>query len=140
MWNYEKRLEYPVNITTPNPKLAQLVISQYGGPDGEMGASLRYLSQRYSMPYREVAGVLTDIGTEELAHLEIVATIVHQLTKNLTPQEIMDSGFAPYYTDHTVGVWPQAAGGVPFSATQFQVTGDPITDLTEDMAADGTTA
>lgn len=136
MWNYEKRLEYPVNITTPNPKLAQLVISQYGGPDGEMGASLRYLSQRYSMPYREVAGVLTDIGTEELAHLEIVATIVHQLTKNLTPQEIMDSGFAPYYTDHTVGVWPQAAGGVPFSATQFQVTGDPITDLVEDMAAE----
>ena len=136
MWNYEKRLEYPVNITTTNPKLAQLIISQYGGPDGEMGASMRYLSQRYSMPYRDVAGVLTDIGTEELAHLEIVATIVHQLTRGLTPKEIMESGFAPYYVDHTVGVWPQAAGGVPFTATQFQVTGDPITDLTEDMAAE----
>ena len=136
MWNYEKRLEYPINITTPNPKLAQLIISQYGGPDGEMGASLRYLSQRYSMPYREVAGVLTDIGTEELAHLEMIATIVHQLTRGLTPQEIMDSGFAPYYTDHTVGVWPQAAGGVPFNACEFQVKGDPITDLHEDMAAE----
>lgn len=137
MWNYEKRLEYPVNITTTNPDLAKLIISQYGGPDGEMGASMRYLSQRYSMPYRDVAGVLTDIGTEELAHLEIVATIVHQLTRGLTPEEIKNSGFAPYYTDHTVGVWPQAAGDVPFSATQFQVTGDPITDLTDDMAADG---
>lgn len=136
MWNYEKRLEYPINITTPNPKLAQLIISQYGGPDGEMGASLRYLSQRYSMPYREVAGVLTDIGTEELAHLEMIATIVHQLTRGLTPQEIMDSGFAPYYTDHTVGVWPQAAGGIPFNACEFQVKGDPITDLHEDMAAE----
>lgn len=136
MWNYEKRLEYPINITTPNPKLAQLIISQYGGPDGEMGASLRYLSQRYSMPYREVAGVLTDIGTEELAHLEMIATIVHQLTRGLTLQEIMDSGFAPYYTDHTVGVWPQAAGGVPFNACEFQVKGDPITDLHEDMAAE----
>ena len=136
MWNYEKRLKYPINITTPNPKLAQLIISQYGGPDGEMGASLRYLSQRYSMPYREVAGVLTDIGTEELAHLEMIATIVHQLTRGLTPQEIMDSGFAPYYTDHTVGVWPQAAGGIPFNACEFQVKGDPITDLHEDMAAE----
>ncbi len=136
MWNYEKRLEYPVNITTPNPKIAQLIISQYGGPDGEMGASMRYLSQRYSMPYREVAGVLTDIGTEELAHLEIVATMVHQLTKGLTPKEILDSGFAPYYVDHTVGVWPQAASGMPFSAKEFQVTGDPITDLAEDMGAE----
>jgi len=136
MWSYEKRLEFPVNIKEPNAKLAQVIISQYGGPDGEMGASMRYLSQRYSMPYREVAGLLTDIGTEELAHLEIVAAIVHQLTRNLSMEEIEKSGFAPYYIDHTVGVWPQSAGGFPFSASQFQVTGDPITDLTEDLAAE----
>ena len=136
MWNYEKRLQYPVNIKEPNAKLAQAIISQYGGPDGEMGASMRYLSQRYAMPYREVAGVLTDIGTEELAHLEMVATIVHQLTRNLSMEEIEKSGFANYYVDHTIGVWPQAAGGVPFNACEFQVKGDIITDLTEDMAAD----
>lgn len=140
MWNYENRLEFPVNIKEPNAKLAQVIISQYGGPDGEMGASMRYLSQRYSMPYKEVAGLLTDIGTEELAHLEIVAAIVHQLTRNLSMEEIEKSGFAPYYVDHTVGVWPQSAGGFPFSASQFQVTGDPITDLTEDLAADATIA
>lgn len=136
MWSYEKRLEFPVNIKEPNAKLAQVIISQYGGPDGEMGASMRYLSQRYSMPYREVAGLLTDIGTEELAHLEMVAAIVHQLTRNLSMEEIEKSGFAPYYVDHTVGVWPQAASGFPFTAAQFQVTGDPITDLTEDLAAE----
>jgi len=136
MWSYEKRLEFPVNIKEPNAKLAQVIISQYGGPDGEMGASMRYLSQRYSMPDRAVAGLLTDIGTEELAHLEIVAAIVHQLTRNLSMEEIEKSGFAPYYVDHTVGVWPQSAGGFPFSAAQFQVTGDPVTDLTEDLAAE----
>ena len=136
MWSYEKRLEFPVNIKEPNAMLAQAIISQYGGPDGEMGASMRYLSQRYSMPYREVAGLLTDIGTEELAHLEIVAAIVHQLTRNLSMEEIEKCGFANYYVDHTVGVWPQAASGFPFTAAQFQVTGDPITDLMEDMAAE----
>ncbi len=136
MWVYEKRLEFPVKITKTNPKIAQVIMSQYGGPDGEMGASLRYLSQRYSMSNSKVAGLLTDIGTEELAHLEIVATIIHQLTRNLTPDEIMASGFGPYYIDHTLGIWPQSAGGVPFSATQFQSTGDPITDLNEDMAAE----
>lgn len=136
MWNYEKRLQYPINIKETNPKLAMLIISQYGGPDGELGASLRYLSQRYSIPYREVAGLLTDIGTEELAHLEMVSTMVHQLTRNLTPEEIQASGFAPYYVDHTLAVWPQAAGGVPFNACQFQSKGDPITDLVEDMAAE----
>lgn len=140
MWNYEKRLQFPVNIKEPNAKLAQVIISQYGGPDGEMGASMRYLSQRYSMPYKEVAGLLTDIGTEELGHLEMVATIVHQLTRNLSMEEIEKSGFANYYVDHTIGVWPQAAGGVPFNACEFQVKGDIITDLHEDMAADGTTA
>ncbi|MGN0342587.1 MAG: manganese catalase family protein [Roseburia sp.] len=136
MWNYEKRLQYPINIKETNPKLALLIISQYGGPDGELGASMRYLSQRYSIPYREVAGLLTDIGTEELAHLEMVSTMVHQLTRGLTPEEIQASGFAPYYVDHTLAVWPQAAGGVPFNACQFQSKGDPITDLVEDMAAE----
>ena len=136
MWSYEKRLQFPVNIKEPNAKLAQAIISQYGGPDGEMGASMRYLSQRYATPYKEVAGVLTDIGTEELAHLEMVAAIVHQLTKNLSMEEIERSGFDKYYVDHTVGVWPQAAGGVPFNANQFQSKGDIITDLFEDMAAE----
>lgn len=136
MWNYEKRLEYPVNIKTPNAKIAQIILSQYGGPDGEMGASMRYLSQRYTAPNRTVMAVLTDVGTEELAHLEIVATIVHQLTRGLSPEEIEKSGFAPYYTDHTVGIWPQAAGGIPFNACEFQSKGDPLTDLFEDLAAE----
>ena len=136
MWSYERRLQYPVNIKQTNPKLAMVIMSQFGGPDGELAASMRYLSQRYSMPYREVAGVLTDIGTEELAHMEIVSAIVHQLTKDLTPEEIAASGFDKYYVDHTLGLWPQAAGGVPNTATFFQSKGDPITDLTEDMAAE----
>lgn len=136
MWNYEKRLEYPINIKQTNPQLAAMIISQYGGPDGELGASMRYLSQRYSVPYREVAGLLTDIGTEELGHLEMVSTIVHQLTRNLTVDQIKGTAFEPYYVDHTAGVWPQAASGVPFSAATFQSTGDVITDLTEDLAAE----
>ena len=116
MWNYEKRLEFPVNIKRTDPKMAQLIITQYGGPDGELGASMRYLSQRFAMPYKNVCGVLTDIGTEELAHLEMVCTIVHQLTRDLTPEQVKKSGFGAYYVDHTAGVWPQAASGVPFSA------------------------
>lgn len=136
MWNYEKRLQYPINITKPNPNMAMVIISQFGGPDGELAASMRYLSQRYSMPYREVAGLLTDIGTEELAHMEMVSTIVHQLTRDLTPEEIENTGFANYYVDHTVGIWPQAAGGIPFNACEFQSKGDAITDLHEDMAAE----
>ena len=136
MWIYEKRLQFPVNIKNPDPNAAALIISQYGGPDGEAGASMRYLSQRYSMGDRQVAGVLTDIGTEELAHLEMIAAIIHQLTRNLSPEQIKNSIFAPYYVDHTVGVWPQAAGGVPFNACEFQVKGDPICDLVEDMAAE----
>ena len=136
MWNYEKRLQYPVNISRPNPKLAQVILTQYGGPDGESAASMRYLSQRYSMPYRQVTGILTDIGTEEMAHMEMIATMVRQLTKGLSADELEAAGFAPYYVDHTGGVWPQSAGGVPFNANQFQVKGDPITDLFEDMAAE----
>lgn len=136
MWRYEKRLQYPVNITQTNPQIAQVIISQFGGPDGELAASMRYLSQRYTMPYKEVMGILTDIGTEELAHMEIISTIVHQLTKGLSPEEIKASGFDKYYVDHTLGLWPQAAGGVPFNANQFQSKGDPITDLVEDLAAE----
>lgn len=136
MWTYERRLEFPVNIKEPNAMLAQAIISQFGGPDGELSASMRYLSQRYSMPYREVAGLLTDIGTEELAHMEMICAIVHQLTRNLSMEEIQASGFDKYYVDHTIGLWPQAAGGIPFNACEFQVKGDPITDLMEDMAAE----
>ena len=136
MWRYEKRLQYPVKISQPNPKMAQFIMSQYGGPDGEMGASMRYLSQRYSMPYGEQKAVLTDIGTEELAHLEMIAAIVHQLTRNLSAEELEAQGFAPYYIDHTAGIWPQAAGGIPFNACEFQSKGDPITDLFEDLAAE----
>ena len=137
MWNYEKRLQHPVNIKEPNAKLAQIIMSQYGGPDGEMGASMRYLSQRFTMPNRKAMGILNDIGTEELAHLEMVATIVHQLTRGLSPEEIQKAGFAPYYVDHTIGIRPQAAGGIPFNACEFQSKGDPITDLHEDLAAEG---
>lgn len=136
MWNYEKRLQFPVKITQPNAKLAQVIISQFGGPDGELAASMRYLSQRYTMPYNEVAGLLTDIGTEELAHMEMICAIVYQLTKNLSMEEIEASGFDKYYVDHTLALWPQSAGGVPFNACVFQSKGDPITDLTEDMAAE----
>lgn len=140
MWNYEKRLQYPVKITQTNPQIAKVIISQFGGPDGELAASMRYLSQRYTMPYKEVTATLTDIGTEELAHMEMICAIVHQLTKNLSPEEIERSGFAPYYVDHTLALWPQAASGAPWTATYFQSKGDPITDLHEDLAADGTTA
>ena len=136
MWVYEKKLQYPVKITRCNPKLAQIIISQYGGPDGELGASLRYLSQRYSMPYPELKGLLTDIGTEELAHLEMIGAIVYQLTRNLTIQEIEASGFDKYFVDHTTGVYPVAASGVPFDMKYVGVKGDIITDLNEDLAAD----
>ena len=139
MFVYEKKLQYPVRIKNTNPKLASIIISQYGGPNGELGAALRYLSQRYSMPFREVAGVLTDIGTEELAHMEMICAIVHQLTRNLSIEQIREAGFEPYFVDHTLGLWPQAASGTPMTATVFQSKGDAITDLTEDMAADGTT-
>ena len=136
MWTLEQSLHFPVKIKEPNARLATVIMYKSGGPDGEMGASMRYLSQRYAMPYKEVAGLLTDIGTEELAHLEMVAAIVHQLTRNLSMEEIEAGGFAPYYTDHTLGIWPQAAGGVPFNACEFQSKGDIITDLFEDMAAE----
>lgn len=141
MFVYEKKLQYPVRIKNPNPKLAAIIISQYGGPDGELGASLRYLSQRYSMPYPELKGLLTDIGTEELGHLEMVGALVHQLTRNLTDAQIReDPNFAAYFVDRTAGVYPTAASGFPWSAASMAVKGDMIADLTEDLAADGTTA
>ena len=136
MWEYEKRLQYPVKIKNPDARAAKVIISQYGGPDGELGASLRYLSQRFSMPDPRVAGLLTDIGTEELAHLEIIGAIVRQLTANLSIEEIKAQGFGDYFVDHTVGVYPQAAAGVPYTATFMQSKGDPITDLFEDMGAE----
>ncbi len=139
MFIYDKKLQYPVKIDKPNPRLASVIISQYGGPDGELGASLRYLSQRYSMPFDELKGLLTDIGTEELGHLEMIGAIVHQLTRNLKDSQIQDSAFAPYFVDHTTGVYPTAASGFPWSAASMQVKGDPIADLTEDLAADATT-
>ncbi|MBO4354284.1 MAG: manganese catalase family protein [Clostridia bacterium] len=136
MWEYEKRLQFPVKIKHPNAKAAQVIISQYGGPDGELGASLRYLSQRFSMPYKEVSGLLTDIGTEELAHLEMIGAIVYQLTRNLSVEDIKAQGFDAYFVDHTLGVYPQAASGTPFTAAYVASKGDPITDLVEDMAAE----
>lgn len=112
-------------------------LKQYGGPDGELGASLRYLSQRFSMPTPETKGILNDIGTEELSHLEMVGTIVYQLTSNIDVKEVKDSGFGDYFMNHTTGVYPANANGMPFDAGALAVTGDVIADLTEDLAADG---
>lgn len=136
MWCYERQLQFPVKIKKTCPKTAQYIISQYGGPDGELAASMRYLSQRYSMPCKEVAGLLTDIGTEELNHMELICAIVYQLTKDLTIEQAKTAGFDAYYIDHTSAVWPQAAGGVPFNACEFQSKGDMITDLFENLAAE----
>ena len=136
MFVYEKKLQYPVKIKNPNPALAKFIITQYGGPDGELGASMRYLSQRFSMPYPELKGLLTDIGTEELGHLEMVGAIVHQLTRNMSPEEIKKAGFDTYFVDHTAGVYPTAASGFPWNAASIAVKGDVITDLTEDMGAE----
>ena len=136
MFVYEKKLQYPVRIKTPNPALAKFIVSQYGGPDGELGASIRYLSQRFSMPYPELKGLLTDIGTEELGHLEMVGAIVHQLTREMTPEQIKKDGYDLYFVDHTAGVYPTAASGWPWSAAAVGVKGDPIADLNEDMSAE----
>ena len=136
MWLYEKTLQYPVKVKNPNPALAKFIISQVGGPDGELGAATRYLQQRYSMPYDQVKGMLTDIGTEELAHIEMVSAIIHQLTRSMTPDQIKAAGFDTYFVDHTAGVYPQAASGVPFSTSGLQVSGDVLADLYEDLAAE----
>lgn len=136
MFTYEKRLQYPVKIKQTNPKLAQIIITQYGGPDGELGASLRYLSQRFTMPMPELKATLNDIAVEELGHLEMIGAIVYQLTKDLDEEQLKANGFDAYFVDHTTGVYPQAASGTPFTATYLQVKGDPITDLHEDLAAE----
>lgn len=136
MFEYLKRLQYPVKIANPNPALAKFIISQYGGPDGELGASLRYLSQRYTMPYPELKALLTDIGTEELGHLEMVGAIVHQLTRNMREDDVKAAGLETYFVDHTAGVYPQFASGTPWSAATMQVKGDVLCDLNEDMAAE----
>lgn len=136
MWQYDKKLQFPVNIKNPDPKAAQIIITQYGGPDGELGASMRYLTQRYSMPYDDLKGLLTDVGTEELAHLEMICAMVHQLTRNLTPEEIKKSGFDKYFVDHTAAVYPIAASALPWRAEYIQAKGDVITDLHEDLAAE----
>ena len=136
MWCYEIRLQFPVKIRKTCPKTAQLIISQYGGPDGELSASMRYLAQRYSMPVKKVSGLMTDIGTEEINHMEIICAMVYQLTKNLTPEEAKTAGFDAYYIDHTAGLWPQAAAGVPFTSLEFQSKGDAMADLYEDLAAE----
>ncbi len=136
MFQYEKILQYPINIKNPNPMYAKIIMTQYGGPDGELGASLRYLSQRFAMPCNELQGLLTDIGTEELGHLEMIGTLVYQLTRNLSCEEIKKNGFDVYFVDHTTGVYPASAAGVPFTAAYLQSKGDVITDLHEDMAAE----
>lgn len=136
MWNYNKMLQYPIRIKESNPKLAKVIISQYGGPDGELGASLRYLSQRFGMPDQKSKAILNDIGTEELGHLEMVGTIVHQLTDGVDSKILEAEGLGPYYTDHGHGVYPQAAAGFPYTAASMAVKGDPVADLTEDLAAE----
>ena len=133
---YEKKLQYPVNIKQTNPKLAKIVITQYGGPDGELGASLRYLSQRFTMPLPELKATLTDIGTEELGHLEMIGAIVYQLTKDMNEEDVKKAGFEDYFVDHTAGIYPQSAGGSSYTAASMQVKGDPITDLHENLAAE----
>ena len=136
MWTYEKKLQYPVKIKNPNPMLANVIISQLGGPDGELAASMRYLHQRYSMPYDEVVGILTDVGSEELAHLEMVAAIIHQLTRNLKEDDVKNTPFTTYFVDHTTGVYPIAASGVPFDMKYVGIKGDILADLNEDLAAE----
>ena len=136
MWNYQKKLQYPINIKNANPKLAAFIVSQYGGPHGEAGAAMRYLSQRFSMPNETTKAILTDVGTEELAHLEMVGTLITQLARNETTSEIENSPMAPYFIDHGRGVYPESSGGNPFKAETLSVTGDPIADLVEDLAAE----
>ena len=136
MFVYEKKLQYPVRIARPDPRMAARIISQYGGPDGELGASLRYLSQRFAMPCGEVKGLLTDVGTEELGHLEIVGAMIQQLTRDLCCEDIRKGGFDAYFVDHGAGVYPTSAAGMPYHAAGMQSKGDPITDLHEDLAAE----
>ena len=136
MWIYEKKLQYPVNIKRPDPKTATVILSQLGGPDGELAASMRYLNQRFSMPDRKIAGILTDVGNEELNHLEIVGAILYQLTRDLPTSEIENSPMLQYFVDHTTGVYPASSAGIPTDMKYIGVKGDVIADLNEDLAAD----
>jgi len=136
MWVYEKKLEYPIRIKNCNPKMAKYIITQYGGPDGELAASLRYLSQRFSMPTSATKAILNDIGTEELAHLEMVGTMVYQLTKGVPADILEKEGLGAYYSDHDHAVYPVSASGNPFTAAYIQSKGDVIADLHEDLAAE----
>ena len=136
MWVYEKKLQYPVNIKNPNPKYASIIVSQLGGPDGELGAAMRYLNQRFSMPDGQIIGMLTDIGTEEVGHLEMIGAILYQLTKGMTEEQVVSSGFDKYFVDHTAGVYTAAASGFPFNAACFAVKGDLFADIHEDLAAE----
>ena len=136
MFLYEKKLQYPVRIKKPDAALAKIIVSQVGGPDGELGASQRYLNQRYTAPYPQVKGILTDIGTEELSHIEMVSAVLYQLTKGLSAEEIKKGGMDAYFVDHTLGIYPASAAGVPFTAAYLQSKGDIMTDLSEDMAAE----
>ena len=136
MWAYEKKLQYPVKIKKPDPRMAKLIITQYGGADGELAASLRYLSQRFTMPTQVTKGILNDIGTEELAHLEIIGSICHQLLDGADCQMLKDAGYDSNYAEHGLGIYPQNSAGVPFTAAYIQSKGDAVTDLTEDLAAE----
>ena len=136
MWKYEKKLQFPVNIKKKNVEMAKYIITQNGGYAGELGATLRYLNQRYTMPDDKGKAILSDIATEEMAHLEIISAMVYQLLDGATPEELKKAGLGSQYTEHKNAVFPQNANGIPFTAAYFAVTGDPLTDLAEDMAAE----
>ena len=136
MWIYEKKLEYPVNIRRKDLRMAKYIVTQYGGPDGELAAALRYLNQRYSMPTNKAKALLTDIGTEELAHVEMISAMLYQLMEGATIEEIEAAGLGSHYTQHDHGLFPVDAAGVPFTVKYFATLGDPIADLTEDLAAE----
>lgn len=136
MWAYEKRLQYPINIRNKDLKMAKYLVEQYGGSNGELGAALRYLNQRYTMPDNRGKALLTDIGTEELAHIEMISTMIYQLTKDATMEELKGAGFGSHYAEHNLALYPTDANGVPFTVAYFASTGDPLADLSEDMAAE----
>jgi spore coat protein JC len=136
MWVYEKKLEHPVHIKSKDLRMAKFLITQYGGPDGELGAAMRYLSQRYTMPTGGTKGLLNDIGTEELAHVEIISTMVYQITDGATPEELKQAGLGAHYAQHDNAIYPSDANGIPWTAAYIQSMGDPVTDIHEDMAAE----
>ena len=136
MWKYEKKLQYPINIKSKDLKFAKVLVTQYGGSNGELGAALRYLNQRFTMPDDKGKALLTDIGTEELAHVEMIQTMLSQLFSNATLSEIKEAGLESHYAEHKKGLFPTDSNGIPFTASYFATTGDPIADLEEDLAAE----